>query len=80
MALLQQFIEQSKKLNRTVVLPEGNDERILAAAVALQKDGIARPVVLGKRDEITAVAARIGADIGGLTVVEGHYMLLRGSD
>ncbi len=70
MALLQQFIEQSKKLNRTVVLPEGNDERILAAAVALQKDGIARPVVLGKRDEITAVAARIGADIGGLTVVE----------
>lgn len=48
---------------RTIVLPEGEDERTLDAAARLAREGLAMPILLGSVDTIrTALGAR---DVGG---------------
>ena len=51
---------------KRLVFPEGHDERIVAAARRLKDDSIARPVLLGSRDDIVAAAARAGASLDGI--------------
>ena len=47
MSLIDQFIARAKTRCRTVVLPEGGDERIVQAARRLHGEDIARPILLG---------------------------------
>ncbi|MGH8704313.1 MAG: phosphate acyltransferase [Burkholderiales bacterium] len=42
--------------NKRLVLPEGHDERIVAAALRLRDMGVARPILLGRRDELKRAA------------------------
>ncbi|HKL20726.1 MAG TPA: phosphate acyltransferase, partial [Tichowtungia sp.] len=56
------IIEKAKADKRTIVLPEGSDERVADAAKMLVDEGIANVIVLG--DE--TVAGRAG---DGVTVV-----------
>lgn len=51
-ALVSNIIEKAKKLNKTIVLPEGNDKRVLEAAKNISKNKIAKIVLIGKKDEI----------------------------
>ena len=44
---LKKKAEESKKV---IVFPEGNDDRIIKAAVRLEKEGIVKPLLLGKPD------------------------------
>ena len=46
---LKKKAEESKKV---IVFPEGNDDRIIKAAVRLEKEGIVKPLLLGKPDEV----------------------------
>ena len=48
---------------KRVVLPEGNDDRILKAIEILQKKDIVDMTVLGNPAEITARAGQLGLDI-----------------
>jgi len=61
-AFISDIIEKAKANPRTIVLPEGADERVTEAAKAIAAEGIAKVVVLG--DE--AAAERAGA---GVTVI-----------
>jgi phosphate acetyltransferase len=58
------LIEASERLirgrNLRVVLPEGSDHRVQAAARRLAERGLAHPVLLGSLDEITAQLAAGG--------------------
>jgi phosphate acetyltransferase len=63
MDIVQGFFETARKRRLTVVLPEGDDPRILAAARRLKDEGLAEPVVLG-------AAADAGVDLKGITVVD----------
>jgi phosphate acetyltransferase len=54
-AFITEVIEKAKANQRTVVLPEGTDERVTDAANVIASEGIAQVVVLG--DE--SVAARV---------------------
>ena len=36
--------------NIKIVFPEGNDERIVKAAVRLANDGMIRPIILGAKE------------------------------
>jgi phosphate acetyltransferase len=63
MSVVDGFFETARKRRLTVVLPEGEDPRILAAARRLKDDGLAEPVVLG-------AAADAGVDLRGLTLVD----------
>ena len=52
--LIDSMIERAKADKKTIVLPEGFDDRILAAAEETLKQGIANLVILGKPEEINA--------------------------
>ncbi len=58
-AFISDIIEKAKASPRTIVLPEGADERIIEAANAIVAEGIAKVIVLG--DE--AAAARAGSSV-----------------
>ena len=52
--LIDSMIERARADKKTIVLPEGFDDRILAAAEETLKQGIANLVILGKPEEINA--------------------------
>lgn len=54
----------------SVVFPEGHDERIVAAALALRELGLARPLLLGDVAAIRAAIAAEGADPGAVEVAD----------
>lgn len=52
----------------TVVLPEGEDPRTIAAALALKELGIVRPLLLGDAPTIRAAISDAGADPGTIEI------------
>ena len=52
MNAIEKIIERAAALDKTVVLPEGMDERVITAACACVYRKIAKPVVLGTPEEI----------------------------
>ena len=42
------LIERARKLKRTIAFPEGNDPRVLEAAARLAREGLVKPVLIGK--------------------------------
>ncbi len=59
-------IARARAAPRRVVFPEGDDERIVAAASVLAGQAIARPILLGPPDSIRAAAMRAGASLEGV--------------
>ena len=53
------FIEKAKSRPKRIVFPEGSEEKILRAAQVICDEGIAEPILLGKRDEIEKKAAEL---------------------
>lgn len=48
--------------NVKIVLPEGEDERVLIAATQLQKTDYVSPIVLGNEDNIKSLASKHALD------------------
>lgn len=69
--LMFQFrlIERARADRRRIVLPEGDDERILHAAASLLRLGVADLTLLGEPNVVRARASAIGADIAGAQVL-----------
>jgi len=55
---------------KTIVLPEGEDVRILEAAVHLQQEGIITPVLLGNEETVKKVAQDGGFDISEIQLID----------
>jgi phosphate acetyltransferase len=55
---------------RTIVLPEGHEDRILRAACEATAAGFADVVLLGKADQLNARAAELGLDVSGAKIVD----------
>lgn len=53
-----------------IVLPEGNDERILLAAAKLHGEGIVTPLLLGSRENVQAIADKMGVNVDGIEVID----------
>ncbi|MDU2309611.1 MAG: phosphate acyltransferase, partial [Staphylococcus epidermidis] len=49
--------------NVKIVLPEGEDERVLIAATQLQKTDYVSPIVLGNEDNIKSLASKHALDL-----------------
>ena len=60
MNLIEQIKENAKKANKTIVLPEGEEERTLKAADIVLKEGYAQIVLIGNRSKIEKQAAEWG--------------------
>ena len=52
MNIIEQIKENAKKANKTIVLPEGEEERTLKAADIVLKEGYANIVLLGNTAQI----------------------------
>ncbi|WJP97659.1 phosphate acetyltransferase [Macrococcus bovicus] len=63
--------------NVRIVFPEGNDERVLAAAVELGKSDYVAPIVLGKEEELKALSEKIGVSLDGLETIDPATSELR---
>jgi phosphate acetyltransferase len=70
MTILDDLIERARQTRRRVVLPEGQDSRIVAAARRMWDEGLAEPVLLGERDQLAAAANAAGCGLEGLEIVD----------
>jgi phosphate acetyltransferase len=68
--LIAQFMAAAKGRGRSVVLPEGGDARVVAAARRLADERIAEPIVLGAPDEIRAASVEAGVSIDDLRTID----------
>lgn len=65
-SFIDTLIDRAKADKKTIVLPEGNDERILEAAHEALAQGIANIIILGNADEIAAK----GYNLEGATIID----------
>ncbi len=69
MSLLAEIKEKAAQKGKTIVLPEGTEERTLKAIKGIVDGKIANPILLGDEGEVKALADKIGADISGAQIV-----------
>ena len=70
MELFDEIAAKVKGTGKTIVFPEGEDKRVLGAAVRLHNDDLVKPILLGKRADIEKTAADNGWDISALTILD----------
>ncbi len=63
MNLMERFKERARKAGKTIVLPEGSDDRTLKAANQAVKEGVFKPIVLGNKDDISKRCKELGIDL-----------------
>lgn len=57
------LLERARAANKHIVLPEGEDDRILRAAATLLARGVARLTILGEPFEVRSRAVELGLDL-----------------
>ncbi len=65
-----QLIDRARAAGRHIVLPEGEEDRILIAADQLIRRGVVRVTLLGNPDTIAAKAQRLQVDVSAATVLD----------
>lgn len=70
MDLLDRLFDIARARYRKIVLPEGDDARIVEAAARLKNEKIAQPILLGAPDAIAAIAAQAGISLDGITLID----------
>ena len=68
MAFVDELLNKAKAANKTIVLCEGEDKRVVEAASKIVKDGIAKIILIGSDDDIKASGSN--ADLSGVTIVD----------
>jgi len=69
MTLLEQIRQKAQEKFKTIVLPEGTEERTLKAVETLVKEKIANPILIGEEGAVKAKAQQVGADISGVEII-----------
>jgi phosphate acetyltransferase len=64
-----QLLDRARSDRKHIVLPEGDDDRILTAAGRLLQRGVADLTILGEEAQIRARAAELGVDLSAATVL-----------
>jgi len=63
------LLERARRIRKHIVLPEGNDDRILRAASTLLQREMADLTILGDETEIRNRATKLGLDLDDATIV-----------
>lgn len=69
-SVLAEIRERAAAAGRTVVFAEGEDERVVGAALAMRELGLARPILVGAPPVVRSAITAQGADPGILEVVD----------
>jgi len=68
--IMRGLINKAKSNPKRVVLPEGEEEKILRAAQVLIDEGIAIPILLGDEEEIHAKIKELNLDLGNVQIID----------
>lgn len=68
MGLLEEILAKAAARKKTIVLCEGEDRRVVEAAAKITKEGIAKIVLIGNREECAKVAPDV--DLTGVTLID----------
>jgi malate dehydrogenase (oxaloacetate-decarboxylating)(NADP+) len=68
--IMRTLINKAKTCPKRIVFPEGEEEKIIRAAHILVEEGIAKPILLGDEAEIRLNAAKLNADLSGITIID----------
>ncbi len=66
----ERIIEKAQARPGRIVLPEGDDPRVLQAAVRALASGIAKPVLLGSEQTINRLADDEGVSLAGIDIID----------
>ncbi|HAT1211336.1 phosphate acetyltransferase [Corynebacterium striatum] len=66
----KQLLDQARAVGAHVVLPEGDDDRIIEAAGALIEGKVAKLTILGDEADVAKRAERLGVDLAGVDVID----------
>jgi len=61
--LMRQVFKEARTASRRIVFAEGEDERVLRAAVAILEESIDKPILIGRPDVIRARCERYGLPV-----------------
>ncbi|WP_281098869.1 phosphate acetyltransferase [Acaricomes phytoseiuli] len=67
---LHELIEKARADRKHIVLPEGEDARILRAAEILHRRDVCDLTILGKETEVRELAANHGVDLSGIQIMD----------
>ena len=70
MSLIENLRSKVRASKPEIVFPEGDDARILRAAIRLNEDGDIKPIVLGDKKELEALAEKEGVKLGDLEILD----------
>jgi phosphate acetyltransferase len=69
-AIMKYVWEKARQGQKTVYLPETEDERTLKAAALVKEAGLGKIVLVGKEDEVRKKAKEAGVNIDGIPVLD----------
>lgn len=69
MDFIKNITSQAKKLQKTIVLPEADDQRILKAAEIINVTRIAKIVLIGEEEKIESIASENQIDLSSVKIV-----------
>ncbi|BCR04798.1 bifunctional malic enzyme oxidoreductase/phosphotransacetylase [Desulfuromonas versatilis] len=68
--IMRGLINKAKANPKRVVFPEGEEDKVLRAAAILVDEGIAKPILLGDREEIEGRIRELGVDLGEVQIID----------
>jgi phosphate acetyltransferase len=72
-----QLLDRARSVQKHIVLPEGDDDRILKAASSLLQRGVARLTLLGNEASVRARGAELGLDLAEAVVLDPNDLGLQ---
>ncbi len=70
MALIEKLKARARTRLQRIVLPEGEDPRVVAAAAAVTRDGFAKITLLGRKQIIESVASDLRVPLSGIAIAD----------
>ena len=70
MAFIDDIKQRAKQDIKTIILPEAQDIRILEATQKILKEGYAKIILLGKKEEIEKMAKENNVNIEGAEIID----------
>ena len=70
MALIDDIKKKAAAANKTIVLPESHDARVLQAAEIIVKTKLASVCTIGNDDVVKAKAAELGVNLDGVKIID----------
>lgn len=68
--ILKNIRAKAAKLNKTIVLPESHDDRVIQAAEVITKEGIGKVITIGNEEKVHESAKRLNVDLQGVRVID----------